>query len=516
MMRKKMLFPALAVLMLAMTACSPKEGEYTDALPPHIEVLASIHPASLAEKAGLDQADNQTLLQKLKQALKGDLDAATYEYVGQLLEHPSQSGIDLEAPIYFFSNQTLPQGGCVAKVTNENDVKTLVGQLQKKGIVNPPSEAEGYTWADGNLTLAYNASTLLVLGHPTNLPASALPDSLHAWMHQNGSQSFSQSAAFKQMQGQRGDVKLLYPYGGLLAQYVNFMGYPMPLSPEQLNDLRITAGLSFEKGRIDLTLAPYTENEEVRAWIEQQAQVSRPIRNTFIDCFPASTLLLVCGGIDGNALYGQLASLLRADQLLSASDAECVRQLLGMFHDDFTLGLINVMPQYNSATFLACATVTDEEALSKFIQSDTWRSMQGTHTQTLPQGDNEYILRWRGHDIFFGVRDGRFYATNDKTISQHPFQKCTPSAAQTAYADGLKGRHAVFVLNVEAISQMPFIKMLKGLAGAQYTPAFAAADRIAYLKSESDGQTGLVSLQLKDTDTNALEQLIGLLKAALL
>ena len=273
---KKMLFPALATLLLITGACTQK-SEYTNSLPADIEALVALQPATLAEKAGAGDKENQALLQNLKDALKKEMDAATYEYAEQLLDNPGKAGIDLESPLYLFTSKTLPQGALVARVADKNSVENLVGNLQKEGIISQSGEAEGYTLAEGKLTMAYNASTLFVLGQQ---PTPALQDSLQAWMSQGAEQSFSQAPEFIQMQAQKGDIKLLYPYGGLLAEYQKFMGNPMLKNKDFLKDLQITAGLSFEKGRIDLSATPYTDNEEAKALMEKQAQAARPITNT--------------------------------------------------------------------------------------------------------------------------------------------------------------------------------------------------------------------------------------------
>ena len=372
---KKMLFPALAALLLITGACTQK-SEYTNSLPADIEALVALQPATLAEKAGAGDKENQALLQNLKDALKKEMDAATYEYAEQLLDNPGKAGIDLESPLYLFTSKTLPQGALVARVADKNSVENLVGNLQKEGIISQSGEAEGYTLAEGKLTMAYNASTLFVLGQQ---PTPALQDSLQAWMSQGAEQSFSQAPEFIQMQAQKGDIKLLYPYGGLLAEYQKFMGNPMLKNKDFLKDLQITAGLSFEKGRIDLSATPYTDNEEAKALMEKQAQAARPIKNTYIDYFPQSTLFLISSGMDGSASYDILMANTPLGEELSAKDAEYIKRLFGMFQDDFTLGLVNLTLN-RLPSLLAYASVNDASGRQCIPEKTTgpWQQHRGT------------------------------------------------------------------------------------------------------------------------------------------
>ena len=74
----------------------------------------------------------------------------------------------------------------------------------------------------------------------------------------------------------------------------------------------------------------------------------------------------------------------------------------------------------------------------------------------------------------------------------------------------MKSKKMSIVLNIEAVSELPVVKMLLGLGGAKTAPYKAILDGISYLKSESDGTQGTISLQLKDKDTNALKQIAEL------
>lgn len=507
---KKMLFPALATLLLITGACTQK-SEYTNSLPADIEALVALQPATLAEKAGAGDKENQALLQNLKDALKKEMDAATYEYAEQLLDNPGKAGIDLESPLYLFTSKTLPQGALVARVADKNSVENLVGNLQKEGIISQSGEAEGYTLAEGKLTMAYNASTLFVLGQQ---PTPALQDSLQAWMSQGAEQSFSQAPEFIQMQAQKGDIKLLYPYGGLLAEYQKFMGNPMLKNKDFLKDLQITVGLSFEKGRIDLSATPYTDNEEAKALMEKQAQAARPIKNTYIDYFPQSTLFLISSGMDGSASYDILMANTPLGEELSAKDAEYIKRLFGMFQDDFTLGLVNLTLN-RLPSLLAYASVNDASPLKELADNAFLKKQLGRGSSIVELEADQYVLRTRQFNLFFGVRDGNFYATNDETLYKDILKKCDPSAAKTSFASEMKGKKASCVLNVEAICQLPIVKMLAGFGGSKNAVYFAALDNISYLKGESDGQTALISLQMKDQNSNALKQLAELCKAAL-
>lgn len=511
---KKILFPVVAFSLL-LAACSQK-NEYTNALPSDITNIAAVDFATLAEKGGLQDKENEPYVQQFKEILKSEMSTAAFQQVEAIFEKPETSGIDITAPFYFFSSTRLPQGALIAKVSDENKLHSLIEALSTEGIRIEANETESCSLAQINreVILAYNPSTLFAV-NCQRLGKSAvesLQDSLSIWIQQT-EQGFATKPEFKQMQEQKGDIKGICSYTSLPLNYMSVTGYRMPkdMDLKELKDLKIIAGLSFEKGSIDLHFTPYTDNEQLKLLIQKQSDASLPIQNTFIDYFPQSTLMLISGGIKGNALYDILLENTPMGENLSANEAEHIKRLLGMFQDDFTLGLVNLTLN-KLPSLLAYASVTDASPLKELTNNDSLQKRLEHGSQIVQLEEDSYVWRSRNFNLFFGVRDKQFYATNDELLYKSLFKTCEPSARETAYAADMKGKKGACVINIEAICQLPIIKMLGGLGGAKYTALLSVLDHVSYLKSETDGTVGLVSLQLKDKDTNALKQIVELTK----
>ena len=486
---KKILFPALAALLLLASACSQK-AEYTHAIPANATFVSSVNLSTLSEKAGLGDSDNQALLQKLKESLKSEMDATTYDYIGTLLDDPAQSGIDLQAPIYLFTSRALRQGSFVAKVADKDNVQTLLETLRKEGGETEEKENCTLVHTSDGLLLGYNESLLFCLGQQTGPQLPAYKDSLVAWIQQTEAQSFASRPEFKQMQAQKGDIKAIYSYASLPKNYMAITGYRMPKGLD-LKDLRFIIGLSFEKGSIDLHLTYYTENEQIKSLLAKQNQVYRPIKNTFIDYFPQSTLLLVSAGLDGNALYDLLLETTPIGENLSAKNAETIKQVMAMFEDDLSFGMVNFTLN-KLPSLLAYATVKDSAPLKALLENDELKKQLGRGNDIVQLEEDRYVLLYK--DLF---------------------KKCDPSAAQNAYAGDMKGKKGFAVVNMEAICQLPIVKMLASMGGSQYATILAALEHIDYMKSENNETGSYASIQLKDKDTNALKQIVELAKTAL-
>ena len=153
----------LAVLIVFLAACS-KTSEYTNVIPADASVVASINLKSLASKAGLDDKENEAAKQKLLEALKSGMNAATFQQLEKVINNPGASGLDPEAPIYIFSSPQISGGVFVAKVSNEDDLHASLDVMAKEQICQPVSEADGYSFTtlNGNL-LAFNETTAIII-----------------------------------------------------------------------------------------------------------------------------------------------------------------------------------------------------------------------------------------------------------------------------------------------------------------------------------------------------------------
>ena len=120
-MAKKMIsrLSVLAVLIVFLAACS-KTVEYTNIIPADATVVTSINLKSLASKAGLNDKENEAAKQKVLEALKSGMNAATFQQLEKVMNNPSESGIDVEAPVYVFTSPSLksPSGPISTKASS--------------------------------------------------------------------------------------------------------------------------------------------------------------------------------------------------------------------------------------------------------------------------------------------------------------------------------------------------------------------------------------------------------------
>ena len=191
-------------------------------------------------------------------------------------------------------------------------------------------------------------------------------EGIPALLKQTGENSINSNTAFKKMQKQDGDINMLISPSSLLSAYANPLNYGISHNID-LKDLKMLGSLSFEKGKIELKVESYTENTELKALFEKQIKSTCPIENTFLKYFPKSTLALFSIGINGEEFYNVLQENEQFRNDFSITKAAEVKDLFSAFHNDLTIGLINVTMNSNPS-FLAYASVKNDAPLKALYE----------------------------------------------------------------------------------------------------------------------------------------------------
>ena len=488
-MAKKMIsrLSVLAVLIVFLAACS-KQTEYTNVIPADATAVASIDLKSLANKAGMNDKENEAAKQKLLEAMKSGMNAATFQQLEKVINTPGASGLDPEAPIYIFSSPQISGGAFVAKVSNEDDLHASLDVMAKEQICQPVSEADGYSFTtlNGNL-LAFNETTAIIISADRASQTEAAKEAITKLMKQTADNSIAKSGAFQKIAKQKNDINFFASMSAIPSTYRSqiSMGLPSEIKPE---DITILGGLNFEKGKIALKTENYTENDAVKALLKKQ-----------MESFGK-----------GEGLYNLLSENKEFRSTVSIAKADEVKELFSSFNGDISAGLINVT--MNSApTFLAYADVKNGNALEALYKNKQALGMRKGE-DIMELGKDEYVYKTRGMNVFFGIKDKQMYATNDELLYKSIGKAVDKSIKDAPYAADMKGKTVFMAINAEAILDLPVVKMLVGFGGKEFKTYSDLASKVSYLSVSSEGETSETDLCLKDKDVNALKQIVDFAK----
>ena len=502
----------LAVLIVFLAACS-KTSEYTNVIPADASVVASINLKSLASKAGLDDKENEAAKQKVLEALKSGMNAATFQQLEKVMKNPGESGINVESPFYVFSSSSFPYPTVVGKVNNEDKLHASLDVMAKEQICQPVGEADGYSFTTMNSgLLVFNSSTILVVNVSGTTQTDKAKESITNLLKQTASNSIVKSGAFQKMEKQKSDINFFASMTAIPSTYRDqiTMGLPTEVKAE---DITLIGGLNFEKGKIALKTENYTENEAVKTLLKKQMESVGKANNTFVKYFPASTLMFFNVGVKGGELYNLLSENKEFRNTVSIAKADEVKELFSSFNGDISAGLINVTMS-SAPTFMMYADVKNGNALEMIYKNkESLGLKRGEDIMQL--GKDEYVYKTRGMNIFFGIKDKQMYATNDELLYKNVGKAADKSVKDAPYASDMKGKSLFIAINAEAILDLPIVKMVAGFGGQEAKTYIELANKVSYLSMSSEGEVSEIDLCLKDKDVNALKQIVDFAKQTL-
>lgn len=496
----------LTVLIVFASSCSQK-AEYTHAIPADATQLISINLMTLAEKAGIKDKENKEALNKLTDAMKSGMNATTFQHLESVMKDPAKSGLDMTAPVYFFNSSTFDHATIVAKVSNENDLKTFLEVAQKEQLSTPIASGNGYSFAiiEGQAVLAFNANTFLAVSCDCSSDLDKVKEGIANLLKQTDANSIVKNSAFKKMQKMSGDINALIASSDLVDAYTKQLKYNLPTNIE-LKDLMIFGSLSFEKGKIEMQIECFTENKELEEMFEKRMKSTCPIENTFIKYFPKSTIALLSLGVNGQQMYNLFMENEDFRKELPITKAPDLQNIFTIFESDLTIGLIDITMS-NIPSFLAYASVKNSTPLKNLYEKKA-----ELREDLVKLSEDEYVYKTKNMNLFFGVRDKQMYATNDELLYKNICKPVEPSIKDTDFASELKGKRSGFVINAEAVLQLPVVKMLGEYGGQEYNTFYSLANNISYLEATSDDEKATITLQLKDKNVNALKQIVNFVK----
>ena len=453
----------LGVLIVFMAACS-KKAEYIHVIPADASAVASVNLNTLADKAGLNDKENEGMKQKMMEALKSGMNAAAFQQLEKIMKDPSQSGIDIKAPVFVFTSKTFITPAMVAKVSNIDDLRASLDLMAKEGICQPIAEEDGYSFTtlQKNSLLVFNENAAVLTEAYGTSQMDVAKQTISTLLKQTEENSIMKNSGFKKMQNQKGDINFFASMDAVPKIYSQQIS--MGLSSQlDLSEVMAVGNLNFEKGKIALQIETYSDNAETDALLKKQAQAVKKLNTTFLQNFPESTLAFLNIGVNGAAFYDLLLNNEEFRRNVSLAKAEEVKSLFASFDGDISIGLINVT--MNSApTFAAYADAKNGNAL-KALYDKKKELKLGRNEDIIQLGENEYVYKSNTNNVFFGIRNKQMYATNDELLYKNIRKPVDKSIKDAGYVSDMMCKNVFFVINMDAILDLPVVKMITGFGG---------------------------------------------------
>ena len=195
---------ALLVVLVLLAACSEK-NEYTRVIPQDASVVGSFQVSSLVQKSGLTESVDKATLDKMKKNVTQGLAAEEAKVLEDILNNPSESGIDFKRPIYFFIQPDGETSGVVACVQNSDKLHDLVDVLAGQQMCAQLEEKDGASWTEsGKLVLAFTDEALLM--GSGRMKSEELKAQMKGWLNNPKERSFAATDEYKSMSEANADM----------------------------------------------------------------------------------------------------------------------------------------------------------------------------------------------------------------------------------------------------------------------------------------------------------------------
>lgn len=506
-MAKKMIqkVSVLIVLLAFITACSSKE-EYTNVIPADASIVASINVETLAKKAGINDKDNEVAKQKLLNTLKSGMGTTTFETLEKIIKNPAESGIDFSSPIYHFSSRSLPYPSILYKVDKEENIRKTIEALVKEQICQPIKEENGINYSSiyGKL-VAFNNTALLMIDAYDEAQIKDAKICTATLFKQTKENSIHKVGCFNEMQKKKGDICFFGSMAAIPSEYSEQMklGLPADVNPEEI---MVIGDITFDKGKVSLQAENYSENNTIKQLLDKQKQSFKKLNNSFTKYLPASTLLFFNCGVKGDAIYDLLSKNENMRKYIPQTETEKMKDLFKSFNGDISGGLINVTMN-KAPSFVAYAEA--ENALSLDLLYKNRQNLGLKKSESIIQlSKNEYVYKNKEMNLFFGFKTNYIYATNDEMLYKSIGKEIDKSIKDAPYIQDMKDKEFFMSLNIEAILDLPLIKMILGSGNEEINMYNTLASKISYASMSIQDEVFKVDLCLKDKEVNALKQII--------
>lgn len=493
-------------LLTTFNSCSLQQQDYVNTIPGNATEVLSVNLQSLAQKAGLPENENQSTLNKLTEVLKTGLSMELQQQIENIVKNPNKLGIDYTAPVYYFHAQESGMQGIIAKINDSDRLKNFLKATQTDELFDDVQQIGNYncTYND-RFFIAFNETTLLVFPTFSSMNIGQMHNDAKKLFSQTEENSITHQKSFIKLQSMQGDIKGMGGANNLTRIYSYFSTTELS-NNIHLEDLKFIGSLNFENGKINMKYQYYTENEILKALLDEQVQSMHPFEGKYLPYFPQSTLMLLTMGIDGEKIYKSLQAEEGNGKILNSEQMVILQSLLNTLHKDISIGFTG-MSANGTPSFVAYVETKNNTILQSLYELLSTQQMK---INRLDNGD--YQLQIASQMIYFGIRGTDLFVTNDSSQYNRIAQNAEPSILESDFAHEWEGKHMFFVINTKAIFDLPLVKMATGFLSPERRVYINIAEQVDYIGIDADSDFGQIYIVLRNKNTNALKQMIDIIK----
>ena len=540
----------LAVLALGLSSCS-KDQAYQYALPADAYSVCSFDLTSMAKKAGITNSKEGELQKHLIEKLSdSEEDEAYYK---ELIQHPSKSGIDLQSPVFLFSNEKVSLG-YLLRVDDKGKLEACVNKLRKfrnkdaaalkaedgiffdidedstepkdvkydeseHDVIEGISDTTAHQPSDstyhvsGNVTLyAFNDKAFISL----NTSESTIEETKQLakqYLSQTKDKSYVATPAFRDLKKQEGDIcgvlsmtKFLdSSYGKSMTANIAGLSDATNFDGIDMKKCYMLYSVSFETGEVVGTMTYGSEDKEILKKLKKLSEEVSPksVQDDLIKLLPKDSYMTAAATISAQKLlehYGKSPESQKVIKELKESgiDIEAIASTLGQ-EFAFTFPHFNGdLSEFGFVGYLK----TKDATLVDMLYQQAEKEHPGKYVKE--GGDHRYRLA--EDPFFFGFQNGVTYLAYGSTGREQLFKTSDENFTKHSEYNSLKKNNSFCYIDLKKLlTTAPTADLLQIFIGEK-TKSFRVLQSLRFTGSQMETKMSL-KLNSQENSLKALGKL---------
>lgn len=497
-MKKIVLCFALCVALLSVS-CGKRD--YRNLLPADAFTVVSVNLATLAEKSDVGEPTETLLYRQIEEALGEDIPEDARRELLALAADPEKSGLDLHSELFVFCTlDDVAAGrfmcGLLGKVRDRAAVREW---LDWAGAAGQTVEEKGLTLVRGILPYGYpevvafdDEALLLLFSSDPTCDVEAAARRLFA---QKRSESLMHRPELAQAFESGNDIVLAADYGRIFSQGMAQMAMGMNSLPgmEFLAEMSYVLPINFEKGRIVSKVSLFFDSKEAEAQYREFTSGAGKIDGGFLKSLPGGNLALMAWNMNGARVYAMLQQVPMYSMMLAM--APQVQTILEAIDGDVAFAVHGLDVETDNPEVTLLATIANPGIVKSILE-------------LVPRAEEYHAGMYRlkldaRSALYFGERDGRFYATTVPCMAASLAEGCADFTDASAALSLFRGAYGAMAVDFDEIRQL--LSLSRNAVSAE---DYAVAMELLQLfeKIEVRGETrdrGIVVVEMTDKERNA-------------
>ncbi len=507
-MKKLLFLGTLAGILLS--GCS-QDDQYVNAIPDDAYMIAYIDCNQISEKADFTNYITPEQRASFADMAAIEIGEEDGEFIKQVIMDLDNSGVDTEAPMYFYLDGDMddPCSVIVAKVSKKDNIDRLLNIAGRQGLDAKSRQLGDFTTIniDDEILVGYSSKTLvMVAGGWRADKEGVLNKALTASQNKRSTPlpDFGNSDL-----GVYTDMNVLAD--GLMPELDLDTEYEAMVR-EWFEGNRQMVTLSFENGYVEMK-SKLLESSKV---VSEMNELFLPgkVKNEFLKYLPDNVIAAVNIRVDGKKLFdglcnNKLIRTLLIEELGDERELErniaLARPYVECLNGDLTAGFVNLQTDYwGSPTIdaLAMAKVENESIIngaSIFLQSEIFTTMDVNCYSA--EIDDDYYC-------FVGQKENMLYGGLNMTPNEY-----SQSALKARWLGDVKGANYYGVIDLKGLFSMPVVRDLIEEEFYDDSAAYMLANMFDYAYVRDISKDEAVSrIVLQNKDRNSLKVIADSMK----